>query len=268
MNEELAAPHAEALGRTVGGAGRMMSLSKSGYHNRHPDHAAIFNARIALDAGVIWWGDLDVTLDEPKLAELAQRIGEIVYVLYEGDSYFPPHEKPPLERAAYSAAPSGHTRFDHHTYERAVDGTLRRRPPDPVTQRRLILTVSRPRLLRFWQLERQRTDRRQGYRRERTTLIYIGRGRRRVEMRDRSPFAVLGFFRKDGDNVQAVAFELTWYPTRKRNAPRPLLNTLLWRRHGRWRPHVTIVAHLGLVYTLTAGLERQRWVPDDEGGES
>jgi hypothetical protein len=51
--------------------GRMITESKSWYGRAHPEHLAVFNATVADEAGTdLWWGDLDLTLDEPKLAAL------------------------------------------------------------------------------------------------------------------------------------------------------------------------------------------------------
>jgi hypothetical protein len=67
-------------------SGRMITGSKSGYSRAHPDHLAVFNATIADEAGTdLWWGDLDLTLDEPKLAALAATLDLVLFVFYEGD---------------------------------------------------------------------------------------------------------------------------------------------------------------------------------------
>jgi hypothetical protein len=67
--------------------GRIISQSKSAYHERNPDHLAVFNATIADDEGLgAWWGDLDLPVDEPKLPDLARLVGERLHVLWEGDT--------------------------------------------------------------------------------------------------------------------------------------------------------------------------------------
>ena len=43
MNDELARRHAETLRETLGDPGRLIALSKTGYSDRHPLHAPIFN---------------------------------------------------------------------------------------------------------------------------------------------------------------------------------------------------------------------------------
>src|SRR5690349_12961001 len=100
----------------------MMSYSKSGYEARHPGHVCVFNANVCLDDRKVWWGDLDITTDEPKLLHLAATTGAIVYVLYERDGRFQQEAQPQLDDAVYSATPSGHTRYQHAYLERAPDG--------------------------------------------------------------------------------------------------------------------------------------------------
>lgn len=67
----------------LGTAGRMISASKSGYSRAHPDNLPVFNANVCTDDGKIWFGDLDLTVDEPKLVELARTLGRKIYVLPE-----------------------------------------------------------------------------------------------------------------------------------------------------------------------------------------
>ena len=72
-------------------------------------------------------GAIDVTRDEPLLVELAGRLGETLFVLYEYDGRFRNERRPLLGQAVYEVAPSGHYRFDHERVERRCDGSLRRR---------------------------------------------------------------------------------------------------------------------------------------------
>jgi hypothetical protein len=76
------------LAMTVGlHLSRLIGLSKTGFIRRHPQHAAIFNATIADAEGRrLWWGDLDLTVDEEALHRLAERAGLDLYIYYEGDS--------------------------------------------------------------------------------------------------------------------------------------------------------------------------------------
>jgi hypothetical protein len=69
--------------------GRMISGSKSSYRNRHPDNLVVFNANIVTKSrGKIWHGDLDITIDYEKLKEVAEKIKEDMYILYETDARF------------------------------------------------------------------------------------------------------------------------------------------------------------------------------------
>jgi hypothetical protein len=67
----------------LGAEGKMISNSKSGYTRRNPGNMAIFNGCVCAGPYVIWWGDLDITLESEKLKKLAELIGGEVYVLYE-----------------------------------------------------------------------------------------------------------------------------------------------------------------------------------------
>jgi hypothetical protein len=63
--------------------------SKSGYRWAHPDNECVFNANVFCQkAGKIWWGDLDLTRDRPKLEAVARKLRMKLYVLYEGDGRF------------------------------------------------------------------------------------------------------------------------------------------------------------------------------------
>lgn len=68
---------------------RMVGWSKTFYRQEHPNHEVVFNANIFTESsGKIWYGDLDLTLDEPKLLEAAKEIGESLYILWEMDGRF------------------------------------------------------------------------------------------------------------------------------------------------------------------------------------
>ena len=55
--------------------GRMISQSKSGYRDRHPQHDVMFNANIIIEgANKAWFGDLDITIDRPLLEEIAKAL--------------------------------------------------------------------------------------------------------------------------------------------------------------------------------------------------
>jgi len=80
--------------------GRMIGGSKSGYWSEHPDNEVYFNGNIALkDFGKVWWGDIDYTLDQNTLQEIANEIGQDLYILREMDGRFENEEKPGPELA-------------------------------------------------------------------------------------------------------------------------------------------------------------------------
>jgi len=80
----------------------MISMSKSGYHEAYPTHAVVFNANVCTaDGNKVWYGDLDLTLDEPKLKQLARTLDTTVYVLSEMDGRFENEQSPLLDRFVY-----------------------------------------------------------------------------------------------------------------------------------------------------------------------
>ena len=91
----------------LGTSGRLISMSKSAYRGRNPTHLVIFNSNICTESEKIWYGDLDVTLDFSKLQNLAKKISETIYVLYEFDARFENEENPLLNRAAIEIYPDG-----------------------------------------------------------------------------------------------------------------------------------------------------------------
>ena len=84
----------------IGPLGAIISHSKSGYRERHPENLSIFNANICTKDEKIWWGDLDVTLKQTFIADLAFILSEDLYVLYEMDGRFENEDKPKVDRYA------------------------------------------------------------------------------------------------------------------------------------------------------------------------
>jgi hypothetical protein len=69
--------------------GRMISGSKSGYMEQHPENKVIFNANIVIPSrGKIWYGDIDLSLDAVELMSVAKHLGEPMYILIEMDARF------------------------------------------------------------------------------------------------------------------------------------------------------------------------------------
>jgi hypothetical protein len=117
----------QQLEDTVGPVGRTIACSKTSYRENHPDRAPVFNANLALRGGKVWHGDLDLSVDEPALVELARRLAQTVFVLYERDGRFEHERQPRLEEAVYRVNQEGLYRFDHHRIERDREGILRPR---------------------------------------------------------------------------------------------------------------------------------------------
>lgn len=105
----------EFLARQIlGMCGKMISVSKSGYIQRNPRNLTIFNANICTRKEKIWFGDLDVTLSKNSLIQLAQKLNENVYVLYEMDGIFDNEETPLISRHVVCFTTAGELLLGHH----------------------------------------------------------------------------------------------------------------------------------------------------------
>jgi len=67
----------------------------------------VFNSNVCTSTEKIWYGDIDVTIEEEKLVRLAKELGETIFLLYEGDCRFEDEENPPIEKAIIHVFPSG-----------------------------------------------------------------------------------------------------------------------------------------------------------------
>ncbi len=75
--------------------GRMIAASKSAYCQQHQGELVIFNANIITEKrGKVWFGDLSITVDFDKLKNVADQLGEDLYVLIEGDARFGYENRP------------------------------------------------------------------------------------------------------------------------------------------------------------------------------
>lgn len=109
----------EIVEMLLGYKGRMISGSKSGYRRRYPKNFVCFNANVVIEGlGKVWYGDLDITLDEALLVRLAQLLEREVYVLYEIDGRFENEENPKTEKALYKVNKIPF--FSWHVYEGEV----------------------------------------------------------------------------------------------------------------------------------------------------
>ena len=69
--------------------GRMVGGSKSGYSSQHEANLVVFNGNVIIEKhGKIWYGDLDVTIDEEKLQAIANELCRDLYILGEHDARF------------------------------------------------------------------------------------------------------------------------------------------------------------------------------------
>jgi len=74
---------------------RMISGSKTGYTKKYPNNLVIFNANVIIKSvGKIWHGDLDLTYDALILKQIADELGEPLYVLYEMYARFGNENRP------------------------------------------------------------------------------------------------------------------------------------------------------------------------------
>lgn len=244
VNQGLADRYRSAIEACLGEPGRLIGLSKSGYRDGHPLHLAVFNANVCLEGGKVWWGDLDLTIDETRLADLAAQTGLTTYVLSESDGRFSYEDAPQLGRAVYSVTASGLTSFDHTHIERRADGALYWRPP---VARPRYRRPARPRLWRFWRLEvgRECTSGPSGG--QKSVLLYVGsRGRRRG-----GPLLALGLHRWE-HVARGAWIEWTWYPSGRRSWAPSCGGRLKWHR-GPIRPFVAVRLAPGVCTEVRVG---------------
>jgi hypothetical protein len=245
MDDEHASRYAAAINATLGPAGRMISASKSAYRDEHPDHLVVFNANLCLAGAKVWFGDVDLTLDEPDLLKLAAQVGEITDLLSEYDGRFQYEDAPMLEHAVYSVTPTGHTRVDATRYERRTDGRLYTRPIRRPPRWRW---PRPPRLWHLWRLhascEPSLTP--QGTMTSRLLRIgHAGQDRR-------SPLLVLGIHHWSRQ-ARGAWLEYTWYPSAHRAWAPPTQFRAKWHR-GRVRPHLSVRLAPGVAYEVRLGV--------------
>lgn len=99
----------DLLIQNLGASGRIISMSKSGYREKNPKNAAIFNANIVVtlrglkEFEKVWYGDIDITKDEDALREIAKQSGLELYVLFEMDARFDQEENPNIGSYAFKS---------------------------------------------------------------------------------------------------------------------------------------------------------------------
>lgn len=100
---------AEALARWfLGPTGRLLAYSKTEYGELFPTNVFVPNGNLFTDEAKIWFGDLDLTLDEDGVIEIARRLGSTIYVLHEHDGRFAGRDlEPELYAAVFVARADG-----------------------------------------------------------------------------------------------------------------------------------------------------------------
>jgi len=97
----------EYINERLGYFGRMLSGSKTGYHNSFPDNLVVFNANLCTAEGKIWYGDIDITVSKDKLVEIAKELNETIYILFEMDGRFEYEGQPLIKKHLVRFTPDG-----------------------------------------------------------------------------------------------------------------------------------------------------------------
>lgn len=101
----------EIANKHLGWPGKMISGSKSGYCERHPNNIPVFNSNIVMEKdGIrekVWFGDIDVTLSHESLSNLANELEGNIYVLREMDGRFDNEKNPRIERFVFKVTKDG-----------------------------------------------------------------------------------------------------------------------------------------------------------------
>ena len=93
----------------MGYPGKLISGSKSGYRDHHPDNLIVFNSNLVAESTGkrVWYGDIDITKSRELLRKLASEEQDTFLVLREMDGRFENEEKPLIERFVYKVSPDG-----------------------------------------------------------------------------------------------------------------------------------------------------------------
>jgi hypothetical protein len=88
----------------LGAPGRLLAPSKTEYRALFPTNVFLPNGNLFTETAKIWFGDLDLTLDEEAVVEIARRARKTVYVLHEHDGRVAGRERNPDLHAAVLVA--------------------------------------------------------------------------------------------------------------------------------------------------------------------
>lgn len=257
MDDSIPARHARALKQRLGSPGRMIAYEHTDYLWPGSDRAVIFNADVWVAGRLVWWGDLDLTVDEPRLVGLAADLGETVHVFWEGGARRLSEGGTPAEWSVFTVSASGIAWHLDWVYTRDARGRLVLRDTELAYDGfRFPLP---PTSWSFWNWTVRR-GRRTGARDSdgwHGELLWIGE-----VVPDGAPHLeiVFGRFR---NQARGGWIELCWHPSRSQRpwAP-PLVRTLRWTR-GRARPWITVRLepgdYLQLQIGISLGLYDPRW---------
>lgn len=123
----------EKINEMIGPMGRMISGSKSGYRNVHPDNLVMFNGNICINQGEptkVWYGDIDITKSRNQLREIAVEMNTDLYVLYEMDARFENEERPLIKEFVYRANADGTEEISeiYRNYYHIIDNQIKAKP--------------------------------------------------------------------------------------------------------------------------------------------
>lgn len=78
--------------------GRIITRHKGEYAAEHPGELVIFNANVIVPSkGKIWYGDINVSEDFENLKNVADKLGEDLYILMENDARWGTQDEPVKE---------------------------------------------------------------------------------------------------------------------------------------------------------------------------
>jgi hypothetical protein len=141
----------EVAQKIMGYPGRMLSGSKGQYRWDNDDHLIAFNGNLFVSKSEkIWYGDMDITIEEENILKLAKKLGRSVYVLHEHDGRFEKEDKCDLSKAIYIAHADdrgeiGENQKEYYAKD-ASSGRIRSLPdPEPTEEEKAELKARKER---------------------------------------------------------------------------------------------------------------------------
>jgi len=125
---------------TLGRTGKMLSGSKGQYRYDHPNHMVYFNANLVLSDGTkLWYGDLDITVQEIDIRALAAKLSKTIHILPEMAARFEFESNPDLRQCVYHT--DGEDVWFNTEYYHRVDDRVVVKPILPLTEQELQVRV-------------------------------------------------------------------------------------------------------------------------------